>query len=553
MVYLSDPAAIKTVFAGNPSVFHAGEANSMLAGLLGDSSLLLIDDDVHRDRRRLMSPPFHRDAVARQAGPIAEIAAANIAGWPMAKAFAVAPKMSEITLEVILRTVIGASDPVRLAALRKVMPRLLNVGPWATLALANPSLLNNRLWSRLRRRIEEADALLYAEIADRRADPDLAARTDTLAMLVRAADEDGRTMTERELRDQLITLLVAGHDTTATGLSWALERLTRHPVTLAKAVQAADASAAGDPAGDEYLDAVAKETLRIRPVVYDVGRVLTEAVEVAGYRLPAGVMVVPAIGLVHASAQLYPDPERFDPDRMVGATLSPTTWLPFGGGNRRCLGATFAMVEMRVVLREILRRVELSTTTTSGERPKLKHVIMVPHRGARIRVRATRTFRPRRKRQPRVPDAQPLAVAGRPEPSAASDQLGYPHGVAQRVPRGLWPPALVAYCPPAVAPGACTIEVPKEGTLMKAKVGDWLVIKGATIDQPDHRGLIIEVRSSDGSPPYVVRWLETDHVATVIPGPDAVVVTAEEQNAADERAQHRFGAVQSAILHARGT
>lgn len=149
MVYLSDPAAIKTVFAGNPSVFHAGEANSMLAGLLGDSSLLLIDDDVHRDRRRLMSPPFHRDAVARQAGPIAEIAAANIAGWPMAKAFAVAPKMSEITLEVILRTVIGASDPVRLAALRKVMPRLLNVGPWATLALANPSLLNNRLWSRL--------------------------------------------------------------------------------------------------------------------------------------------------------------------------------------------------------------------------------------------------------------------------------------------------------------------------------------------------------------------------------------------------------------------
>lgn len=390
MVYLSDPAAIKPVFAGNPSVFHAGEANSMLAGLLGDSSLLLIDDDVHRDRRRLMSPPFHRDAVARQAGPIAEIAAANIAGWPMAKAFAVAPKMSEITLEVILRTVIGASDPVRLAALRKVMPRLLNVGPWATLALANPSLLNNRLWSRLRRRIEEADALLYAEIADRRADPDLAARTDTLAMLVRAADEDGRTMTERELRDQLITLLVAGHDTTATGLSWALERLTRHPVTLAKAVQAADASAAGDPAGDEYLDAVAKETLRIRPVVYDVGRVLTEAVEVAGYRLPAGVMVVPAIGLVHASAQLYPDPERFDPDRMVGATLSPTTWLPFGGGNRRCLGATFAMVEMRVVLREILRRVELSTTTTSGERPKLKHVIMVPHRGARIRVRATR-------------------------------------------------------------------------------------------------------------------------------------------------------------------
>ena len=169
-------------------------------------------------------------------------------------------------------------------------------------------------------------------------------------------------MTDAELRDQLMTLLVAGHDTTATGLAWALERLTRHPAILDKAVRAAEASAAGDPAGDEFLDAVAKETLRIRPVVFDVGRVLKEPVELAGYRLPAGVMVAPGIGLVHSSSEQYPDPDRFDPDRMIGATLGPTTWLPFGGGNRRCLGATFAMVEMRVVLREVLRRVELSTT-----------------------------------------------------------------------------------------------------------------------------------------------------------------------------------------------
>ena len=260
--------------------------------------------------------------------------------------------MSEITLEVILRTVIGASDPARLAALREVMPKLLNVGPWETLAIANPDLQRRRPWRALRRRMSEADRLLYAEIADRRADPNLAERTDALAMLVRAADDDGRAMTDRELRDQLMTLLVAGHETTATGLSWALERLTRHPAVLAKAVRAAEASAAGDPAGDEYLDAVVKETLRIRPVVFDVGRVLKEPVELAGYRLPAGVMVVPGIGLVHASAEVYPDPDRFDPDRMVAATLSPTTWLPFGGGNRRCLGATFAMVEMRVVLRE---------------------------------------------------------------------------------------------------------------------------------------------------------------------------------------------------------
>jgi cytochrome P450 len=387
MVYLADPAEIKKVFAGDPSAFHAGEANAMLGGLLGNSSVLVIDDDVHRDRRRLMLPPFHRDAVAKQAELMSEIAAANIAGWPVGRPFAVAPKMSEITLEVILRTVIGAIDPARLAALRAIMPRLLTVGQWASLAIARPELQRRRPWRRLWQHIQEADRLLYAEIAERRADPQLAERTDVLAMLVRATDEEGRSLSDRELRDQLMTLIVAGHDTTATALSWALERLTRHPAILDKAVQAADAE---DAAGDEYLDAVAKETLRIRPVVFDVGRVLKEPVELAGYQLPAGVMVVPGIGLVHSNSEVYPDADRFDPDRMVGATLSPATWFPFGGGNRRCLGATFAMVEMRVVLGEILRRVEVATTTDPDETQRVKHVILVPRRGGRIRVRALR-------------------------------------------------------------------------------------------------------------------------------------------------------------------
>lgn len=391
LVYLDDPEEIKKVFAGSPSVYHAGEANSMLSGLLGDSSLLVIDDDVHRERRRQMLPPFHRDAVARQTALMAEIAAANIVTWPVGSDFPVAPKMSEITLEVILRTVIGASDADRLAALREVMPKLLNVTPWASLAIAKPSLQRLGPWRALRTNMAEADRLLYAEIADRRADPALATRTDALAMLVRAGDDDGNAMTDRELRDQLITLLVAGHDTTATGLSWALERLTRHPAILDRAVRAAEASAAGDPADDEFLDAVAKETLRIRPVVFDVGRIVKEPVELAGYRLLPGVMVAPGIGLVQSSSHQYPHPDRFDPDRMVGATTGPTTWLPFGGGNRRCIGATFAMVELRVVLREVLRRVELSTTTAPDERQKVKHVILVPHRGARIRVRARKS------------------------------------------------------------------------------------------------------------------------------------------------------------------
>ena len=381
----------------------------MLSGLLGDSSVLVVDDDVHADRRRLMLAPFKRNAVARQVEAMADITTAKVAAWPVDSEFAVAPKMSEITLEVILRTVIGASDPTRLGGLREALPRILNMGTFALLAVRDARLQRRRPWRGVRAMIDDADRLLYAEIADRRADPDLATRTDVLAMLVRSADDDGRTMTDRELRDQLMTLLVAGHDTTATALAWALERLTRHPAILAKAVAAAEASAAGDPAGDEYLDAVAKETLRIRPVVFDVGRVLTEPVEVAGYRLPTGVMVVPGIGPVHASADQYPDPDRFDPDRMIGASLSPTTWFPFGGGNRRCLGATFALVEMRVVLREVLRRVELCTTTAASERQKVKHVILVPHRGARIRVRTIRKAATASVAEARTPTCPDLA------------------------------------------------------------------------------------------------------------------------------------------------
>ncbi len=283
LVYVDDPADIKAVFAGDPAIFHAGEANSMLAGLLGSSSVLVIDDDVHRERRRLVLAPFHRDAVARQAGVMAELAAENIASWPVGSEFAVAPRMSQLTLEVILRTVIGASDPQRLAELRAVMPKLLTSSAWQTLAVANPKLQRWRPWRAVRRHIAEADRLLYAEIADRRADPKLNERTDALASMILAG-----AMTDSQLRDQLMTLLVAGHDTTATALSWALERLTRHPDVLRKAIRAAHASAAGDPAGDEYLDAIGKEVLRIRPVVFDVGRVLTAPTDVAGYRLPAG-------------------------------------------------------------------------------------------------------------------------------------------------------------------------------------------------------------------------------------------------------------------------
>ena len=328
LVYLDDPAEIKKVFAGSPSVYHAGEANSMLGGVLGASSVLVIDDDVHRsdDAKCCRRSTAMRRAASRRHGRDCSGQCRDVAGEHRVPG---GPQDVEITLEVILRTVIGASDPARLTALREVMPKLLNVTPWASLAIASPNLQRLGPWRALRRNIEEANHLLYAEIADRRADPDLATRSDALAMLVRAGSEDGvdgRGMTDAELRDQLMTLLVAGHDTTATGLSWALERLTRHPAILDKAVRAAEASAAGDPAGDEFLDAVAKETLRIRPVVFDVGRVLTEPVELAGYRLPAGAMVAPGIGLVHSSSSNTGSRSiRSRPDDRCHA--QPTTWF----------------------------------------------------------------------------------------------------------------------------------------------------------------------------------------------------------------------------------
>lgn len=397
-VYLADPADIKKVFAGDPATYRAGEANSLMRGLLGDSSVLLVDQAEHRVRRKQMLPPFHREAIARQVEQMTEIASGEVARWRVGREFAVAPSMAAITLEVIMRIVIGADDPDRLAQLRRVLPPVIDMGYLGLTSMMYPELLRYPPWYRVRRQRAAMNRLLFAEIADRRADPNLDARTDVLSMLVRASDENGATMTDSQLRDQLATLLFAGHETTATGLTWALERLTRHPEVLRRAVEAADAD------DEEYLDALVKETLRIRPVVHEVGRVVHEPVELGGYRIPAGTMVAPAIGLVHASDSVYPDADRFDPVRMLpgsGPKPSPTTWLPFGGGTRRCLGATFAQVEMRVVLREILRSVELETTEAPGEHQRVKHVTVTPHRGGRIRVRARR------------PAQHPRAISGR--------------------------------------------------------------------------------------------------------------------------------------------
>jgi cytochrome P450 len=388
VVFLADPHDIKEVFAGDDFSYRAGEANAVLRGLLGDNSLLVLDGDPHREWRRLLLIALGREAVARHTDMIIEVTADNMSRWPQARPFPVARRLQQITLEVILRSVIGATDPTRLTELREVIPRILNMSPFATLAVAYPDLRRRLPWRSINRDFELLDRILLAEIADRQADPDLDARTDALAILVSTAPANihGQSVTAAEFRDQLMTLLFAGHDTTAAALSWTLERLVRNPTALKEARCAAHASATGDPAGDDYLDALLKESLRIRPVVFNVGRVIHRPVELAGYSLPAGITVAPAIGLVHACPESYPEPTRFEPERFLADRVSPSTWMPFGGGSRRCPGAAFAMFEMRIVLRELLCRVDFNLTDDDGERQRVKHVTLVPHRGARISV-----------------------------------------------------------------------------------------------------------------------------------------------------------------------
>jgi cytochrome P450 family 135 len=381
LVFLADPADIRSVVRGDPAIFHAGEAAVPLAETLGTNSLITLDGEKHRRSRAMMMPAFHGDSVRRQVNEMVAITADNVTRWPLAEPFPLYPRMQAITLEVILRIVIGVRDESRLAALRTVLPPMLEIG--SPLELIPPPKVLRRfgVWRRRAQRRAAAHALLTEEITRCRADPGLTQRTDALAMLVHSVDDAGQPMADEELLDQLVTILLAGHDTTATALAWAFERLTRHPTLLARTAQAA---AEGD---DTWLDAVCKESLRVRPVVFEFARKLTAPVQLGNYQIPAGTILAPSINLVQHSSRHYADPEEFRPQRFFDNRPDPAVWLPFGGGVRRCLGAAFAQVEMRTVLREVLRNVELDPTTAPDEPVRPRHVTMVPHQGALVTVR----------------------------------------------------------------------------------------------------------------------------------------------------------------------
>lgn len=381
LVFVTDPDDIRSVMRGDPTLFHAGEAAAPLSQVVGPKSILMLDDDKHRRTRAMMLPAFHGDSVRRQVAEMVAITVDEVARWPVGEQFPLFPRMQKLTLEVILRTVIGVHDERRLAALRAALPPMLDIGSPLELIPPPRVLLRFGRWRRRVQRRATALALLTDEITRCRADPQLEQRTDALAMLVRGIDGADAPMADDELLDQLVTLLLAGHDTTATALSWAFERLTRHPALLHRT-----AAAATDD-DDAWLDAVCKESLRVRPVVFEIGRQLTAPVHLSGHRIPAGHILAPSINLVHHSSRHYPDPDEFQPQRFLDQRPDPAIWLPFGGGVRRCLGATFALVEMRTVLREVLRRVELAASTAPGEPVRPRHVTMVPRHGAIVTVR----------------------------------------------------------------------------------------------------------------------------------------------------------------------
>lgn len=380
-VYLCDPDDVRALFKAPTDVARAGEANRpFLEPVLGPSSVLVTDDLPHRRARRLLMPAFHGESLGKLTESMAQIAGAEIDTWPVGTPLRTRPRFQTITLEVILRTVIGAVDQASLAELRQALPPLVELRLMDMAQFALPQLRDHWPWKNFRAIEDRANAALHVEIDRCRRDPGLDQRTDVLAMLVRARDEDGAAMTSEELRDQLVTVLLAGHETTATGLAWAVERLVRHPVVLERARQAARTD------DTDYLDAVVNETLRLRPVVPDISRRLAQEWTVGGYRLPAGTLVDPAIPVIHHSPAYYPDPDAFDPERFRGRSPDPSVWLPFGGGNRRCIGAAFATTEMRIVLRELLTRVELTATRARSEAPRVRHVTLIPRRQATVRI-----------------------------------------------------------------------------------------------------------------------------------------------------------------------
>jgi cytochrome P450 len=379
MVMVSHPETVKEIFTASPQLLHAGEANRILLPVVGANSVLLLDDEAHKEQRRLLMPSFRGSHLQSYEATMTAVAETEIGRWPRGVPVKLHPLMQALTLEVVLRVVFGLQRGEQLDELRAALLRMLalttNIATQMALLVAAPPKTRIAL---ARRVLRPVDRLLYREIEARRRADDLAERTDVLSMLLQARHDDGQPMSDTEIRDELITLLLAGHETTASGLAWAVERIVRHPDVHARLIEEISAD------GQEYAAAVVKETLRLRPVLSLVVRRLIEPMQIGGMSLPAGAAVVPSIYLMHRRPDIYPDPEQFRPERFLEQRAGTYTWIPFGGGARRCLGATFAETEMRIVLGRLIATTGVRPDRAAAEPVHRRSITHVPGRGTTV-------------------------------------------------------------------------------------------------------------------------------------------------------------------------
>lgn len=384
-VVISDPAEIKQLFTSSPEIVDNFEVN--LGRVLGPGSFFALEGDAHKQQRKLLVPPFHGRRLKAYESIIEEEAVREMASWPERREFATLESMMRITLNVILRAVFGA-EGVELEQLRELLPRFVKLGSrLVVLPIPQTDLGRWSPWGRFHIYRREYDVIVERLIDKAESDPQLDSREDILALMLQSRYDDGSRMSRNDIADQLLTLLTAGHETTATTLGWAVERLRRHPAVLRRLAEEVDAG------GSEFREATIWEVQRVRPVIDVTGRqVKADTMQLGRWTLPKGQMIIVSIYLIHDNEQLFPNAQRFDPQRFVGVKPDTYAWIPFGGGTRRCIGAAFAHLEMNVVLRTLLRDFVLEPTSAAGERWHSRGVAYSPAKGGRAVVRRRRAI-----------------------------------------------------------------------------------------------------------------------------------------------------------------
>ncbi len=378
VVMVADPTLAKEVLAGDPEVFRAGDTNGLFRPVVGSHSILLLDGGEHMHHRRILLPAMGGGHGQQFADQVREIAAGQISSWRSGQRVRLQEEMEAISFASIMRIAFGDEAGPGQDQLRELIPEMMDrcdsaftMIPWFRRRVAGTTP-----YARLMSVLDDVDAVLFEAIHDRRADPLTQMRDDALSLLVRATHEDGSPLGDREIRDEMLTLIMAGYETTTNGLAWAFERLLRAPDQLERL------RAELETGEEAYLDAVVKETLRCRPVVPVVARRLRESAYVGGREIPEGTILMVSIYLVHHDPASYPEPHSFKPERFLGGVPDGAAWIPFGGGVRRCLGAVFAQLEMKVVLREVLSSVRLEATDSKPEETARKRFTFAPARGA---------------------------------------------------------------------------------------------------------------------------------------------------------------------------